>query len=359
MVLDSLPYGNEIFGIIIILASVAAAKIFNTLLKRYVSHITRKTESKLDDILLDAVQRPVLIGVVLGGIYIATSYIPPLAPYAAEISLGFSVIFTLYGFYFIMRITNAIIEWYSTEVAAKTKTEKDEQFLPIIKKVVTGIFGFIAFIMILSQFGIQITSLVAALGIGGLAIALALQPTLSNFFSGAYLVMDRPIRIGDYIELDSGERGTVTDIGWRSTKLRIFGDNMLIIPNSKLADAKIINYFYPAKPFTFTVDVGVSYESDLEKVEKVTVRVARDVLKKSGFGRKDASPFIRYKEFGDSNINFSVYFQVREFKNKFPLRHEFIKELKKAYDREGIEIAWPTRKIYYGDREVLRSFRKS
>ncbi|MBL7160779.1 MAG: mechanosensitive ion channel family protein [Candidatus Aenigmarchaeota archaeon] len=358
MVLDFLPYGSELFAGIIILVSVAIAKLFNLLLSRYVHRLAKRTESQLDDIALVAVQRPIFFGIVLGGIFIAVRYISLLAAYTAEISMGFSIIFTLYGLWFAIRVTNAVIEWYSTEISAKTKTQKDDQFLPIIKKVVMGVFGFIALLMVLGQFGIEITTLVAAMGLGGLAIALALQPTLSNFFSGAYLVMDRPIRIGDYIELDSGERGTVDDIGWRSTKLKIFGDNLLIIPNSKLADAKIINYFYPAKPYTFTVNLGVSYASDLDAVEKVTLQVAREVLKKQGTGRKDGEPFVRFKAFGDSNIDFSVYFQVKEFMDKFVLRHEFIKALKKRYDKEGIEIAWPTRKIFYGDAEVLRSFKK-
>jgi len=357
MVLDFLPYGSEVFAAVIILMAVVIAKFLNYVLRRHVGKLIGKTESKLDDIMVAAVQLPVFVGVVLGGIYLALPYIVLLASYTTEIDLGFSVIFTLYGFFFALRIINGIIEWYATEVAERTKSQVDNQFLPIIKKLSMGVLSFIALLMILGQFGIEITTLVAALGIGGLAVALALQPTLSNFFSGAYLIMDRPVRIGDYIELDSGEKGSVEDIGWRSTKLKIFGNNILIIPNSKLADAKIINYFYPAKPFTFTVDVGVSYESNLDQVEKVTLQVAKDVLKKTGFGNKDSEPSLRFKEFGDSNINFSVYFQVTEFKNKFPLRHEFIKALKKRYDKEGISIEWNVTKVYFGDKK-LPLFRK-
>jgi len=354
MVLDFLPYGSEVFAVIIILVAVFVAKVVNFLVRRYSHHLTKRTESNIDDIVIDAIQKPIFVGIVLGGVVFAINYITLIAGYMAEISMAFSIIFTLYGLWFAVRIANAVITWYSTDVASKTKTEADDQFLPIIKKVVMAVFGFIALLMVLGQFGIEITTLVAALGLGGLAIALALQPTLANFFSGTYLVVDRPVRIGDFIELESGEKGTVKDIGWRSTKIQVFGGNLLIIPNSKLADAKITNYFYPAKPFMFMVDVGVGYDEDLDRVEKVTLQVAKEALKKGGFTHE---PTVRFKEFGDSNINFSVYFKVPEYKDKFLLRHEFIKALKKRYDKEGIEIAWPTTKVFFGDKEFLKKKR--
>jgi len=358
MVLDFLPFGSEIFAGIIILITVVLAKIVNYTVSKIAKHVTSKTSTTLDDIIVKAVQRPIFIGILLGGIFIAIPYIGPLFVFAAEITLGFGVLYTLFGLWFAIRIVNAGIEWYSTEMAHKTKTDKDDQFLPIIKKVVMGVFGVIALIMILGIFGIEITALIAAMGLGGLAIALALQPTLTNFFSGTQLVVDQPVRIGDFIELDSGEKGTITDIGWRSTKLKIFGDNVLIIPNSLMAEAKIINYNYPAKPFMFTLDCGVGYNEDLEKVEKVTIETAKASMKNLGTGLEEFEPFIRYKEFGDSNINFSIYFHVKKYGDKFLLRHEFIKDLKKRFDKEGIEISWPIRKVYYGDSEVLRSFKK-
>lgn len=358
MVLDFLPFGSEIFAVLLIIISAVIAKLFNFILRKSVHRLTKKTDTKLDDMLVAAVQKPIFVGILLGGVYVALPYLSILASYTTEINLGFSIIYTLYGLWFALRVTNAIIEWYATEIATKTKTEKDEQFLPIIKKVVMGVFAAIALLMILGQLGIEITALIAAMGIGGLAVALALQPTLANFFSGTQLVADQPVRIGDFIELDSGEKGTVIDIGWRSTKLRIFGDNILIIPNSHMAEAKIINYNYPAKPYLFMVDVGVGYGEELERVEKTSIQVAKECLKKEGSGKEGFEPFVRFKEFGDSNINFSVYFHVKKYGDKFKLRHEFIKALKTRYDKEGIEIAWPIRKIYYGDPEVLRSFKR-
>jgi small-conductance mechanosensitive channel len=194
--------------------------------------------------------------------------------------------------------------------------------------------------------GVEVTTLVAAMGIGGLAVALALQDTLSEFFAGAHIILDRPIKIGDYIELDSGDKGTVIDIGWRSTKIRNYQNNMVVIPNSKLASSKIINYFSPDQQVGFTVDCGVGYGEDLAKVEKVTLDVAKKVIRSLGVGAKNFEPVMRYQEFGDSNINFKVIMRVKSYPDQFLVKHEFMKELKKRYDREGIEISWPIRKVY-------------
>ena len=128
-------------------------------------------------------------------------------------------------------------------------------------------------LIILSNMGVSITPIIASLGITSLAVALALQPTLENFFSGIQLVMDKPIRIGDYIELDSGEQGFVEKIGWRSTWIRMLPNNIVIMPNSKLSNSKLINYYYPERELSVPVEVGVHYSSDLELVEKVCIEL--------------------------------------------------------------------------------------
>jgi len=356
-IISALPYGSEITAALIILLFVVIAKAFNWGLLRSVHSVTRKTETRLDDIVLESVKRPIFVGILLFGIYLATGYITFLAGYASELSMGFSIIYTLYALWFAMRIANAAIEWYSTDIAAKTKTKKDEQFIPIIKKVLMAVFGFIALLMILGQFGIEITTLVAALGIGGLAVALALQPTLANFFSGAHILMDKVVRIGDFVELDDITKGTVVDISWRSTKIRTFSNNILIIPNSKMADTVITAYNQPVPEYGFTVACGVSYNDDLDKVERVTLQVARKIMKMEG-AAKGFEPFVRFKEFGDSNINFSVILRAKDRGSSFLLRHEFIKALKKAFDKEKITIEWPVRKIYYGDKQVLKTYKR-
>ena len=161
-------------------------------------------------------------------------------------------------------------------------------------------------LIILSNMGVSITPIIASLGITSLAVALALQPTLENFFSGIQLVMDKPIRIGDYIELDSGEQGFVEKIGWRSTWIRMLPNNIVIMPNSKLSNSKLINYYYPERELSVPVEVGVHYSSDLELVEKVCIEVAERILKEHEYGVDTYQPFVLFHTFDNSSINLTI-----------------------------------------------------
>jgi len=218
--------------------------------------------------------------------------------------------------------------------------------VPSLDKVAKFLIAIIGLMVILNSLGVSVTAPLAALGIGGIAIAFALQSTLSDFLSGVYLMADRPVRVGDYIELDSGQKGYVTDIGWRSTKIKELPNNMIVIPNSKLASCIVTNYYLPEKEMACLVQVGVSYKSDLEKVERVTIDVANKILKKVQGGVPKFEPFIRYHTFSDFSINFTVILRVKEYVDKYLLTHEFIKELHKRYRKEGIEIPFPIRTVY-------------
>ncbi|MFQ5648186.1 MAG: mechanosensitive ion channel family protein, partial [Candidatus Aenigmatarchaeota archaeon] len=262
------PYLDIILAVCFFIGALILAKVVNVVLRRYLAALTVKTDSILDDIMLRNLSRPIFLAIVLGGVYFAARTLNVLAPYALWLETGFTVVFTLFIAFIVVRIFNGFLEWYAKEVAMKKKAKVDENFLAIIRKVLYLVVFAVALLWMLGQLGIEITTLIATLGIGGLAVALALQPTLSNFFSGTYVIMDRPVKIGDYIELESGERGYIESISWRSTRIRMLGDNLLIIPNSKLAESKIINYYSPRKELSVIVKCGVAYGSDLEKVEK-------------------------------------------------------------------------------------------
>lgn len=215
----------------------------------------------------------------------------------------------------------------------------------ILQGITRGVVFGIGALILLSTLGISITPLIASLGITSLAVALALQPTLENFFSGVQLVMDKPIRVGDFIELDSGEQGFVEKIGWRSTWIRMLPNNMVIMPNSVLSQSKIINYYYPQKEMSMPVEVGVHYDSDLEHVERVTVEVAREILVSHKWGVDDYDTFIVYHTFDSSSINFTVMLRAQEYFNQFFIRSAFIKALHKRYKEEGIVVPYPIRAL--------------
>ena len=226
----------------------------------------------------------------------------------------------------------------------------------ILQGISRGLVWGLGLLILMGTMGISITPVIASLGITSLAVALALQPTLENFFSGVQLLVDKPIRVGDFIELESGEQGFVDRIGWRSTWVRMLPNNMVIMPNSLLSGSKIINYYYPEKELSVPVEVGVHYDSDLEHVERVTLEVARDILRTHEWGVPDYNTFVLFHTFDNSSINFTVMLRAREYFNRFWVKSAFIKALHKRYAEEGITIPYPIRAINLdqeGARDVL------
>ena len=213
----------------------------------------------------------------------------------------------------------------------------------LISLVIRATIFAIAFMMILDAAGISITPLLASLGVGSVAVALALQDTLSNLFSGFYLLADKPFEVGNFVEIDQGIQGYVTKVGWRSTHIRQLTNNTIVVPNSKVASATLINYDLTDRQSGMLIPCGVAYESDLEKVEKVCLQVANELSASASYGVKDFEPKVRFNEFGDSSINFNVVIRVDKYDNHFELRHEFIKRLHKAFNENGIEIPFPQR----------------
>ncbi|MEH2069573.1 MAG: mechanosensitive ion channel family protein [Nostoc sp.] len=201
-------------------------------------------------------------------------------------------------------------------------------------------------LIILQTVGVEITPIVTTLGIGGLAVGLALQDTLANLFSGFYLIISKQVRTGDYVKLDAGHEGYVTDITWRNTTIKEISNNVVIVPNSKLASAIFTNYHLPAKEITLTLDVGVSYDSDLEQVERITVEVAKEVMQEIAPSLITNEPYMRFHSFGDFRIDFTIYMRVSEFFDQRIGKHIFIKKLHKRYQEAGIIIPFPVREIY-------------
>jgi len=236
------------------------------------------------------------------------------------------------------KIIVGLIQLHSKKNAALPSASLFINLTRIIIFVIGGL-------IILQSLGISIAPLLTALGVGGLAVALALQPTLSNLFAGIQIIISKQVQVGDYVQLDSGEKGYVTDISWRNTKIRELPNNLIVVPNSKLANTIVTNFHQPQKEMSLIIQCGVSYSSDLEKVEKITIEVAKDVLKKVQGGQSEFEPFIRYHTFGDSSIDFSIILRVKEFVNQYLIKHEFIKALHKRYGQEGINIPFPVRTI--------------
>ncbi len=268
--------------------------------------------------------------------------------YASYFDYTVSTLLVITLFVFIERFSTYSIREY------KTGSSLIQNSSSILNGAIRLLLVLLTVLFVLSAIGISVTPILASLGIGSLAVALALQPTLENFFSGIQLVIDKPVRIGDYIELDSGEQGFVEKIGWRSTWIRMLPNNVVIIPNSKLSNSKLINYFYPEPELSVPVDVGVHYDSDLDKVEEICLDVAKYILKTHPYGVASYDPFVIFHTFDSSGINLTVMLRTREYFNRFFIKSAFMKLLKRRFDEAGIVIPFPITAINF-EQEAQRS----
>lgn len=340
---------DVVYGLAILLFAYLFSKILYFIIQRYIKALTKKTATTLDDKMIHALEHPVVMGVLLVGLYIALQIMEITKNYDVLINKGTFVGVVIWVAYLIVRIVSAFLNWYNEKVSAETKEKKEAHFIPFIRRIINILIYVIAFLIILDYFGVEITPLIASLGIVSLAIALALQDTLTNFFAGFYLLADKPIKIGDYIKLDSGvmQEGYVEEIGWRSCKIRQLSDNIIIVPNSKVASSVIVNYNQPTPNMAITLQCAVSYDSDLDKVERITVSTAKEVLKKTEGALKNAEPSVRYHTLGDSNIQFNLNVYIENFNDKYLVTHELIKELVKVYRKENIEFSHPIRHVIF------------
>jgi small-conductance mechanosensitive channel len=211
----------------------------------------------------------------------------------------------------------------------------------------------VGMLVLLQSLGVSITPLLTALGVGGLAVALALQDTLANLFAGIHILVSKKVQQGDYVRLDSRQEGYIVDINWRNTTIREISDNQVIVPNSRFADAIVTNYHRPASDMSLIIKgVQVAYDSDLDHVERVTLEVARGVLEDVEGGMPERDPLVRFNSFADSGIGFNVIVRTREFADQYLLIHEFHKRLHERYRKEGIEIPFPTRRLLLPERPL-------
>lgn len=205
-------------------------------------------------------------------------------------------------------------------------------------------------LLILSTLGISVTPLLAALGVGGLAVGLALQDTLGNLFAGVHILLEKPVRVGDYVKLETGQEGYVTDIGWRTTRIRMLPNNMVIVPNAKLAQSILTNYYLPEQRMSLLVPISVSYSADPERVERILVEEATRAAGEVPGLLAEPPPFVRFiPGFGESSLDFTLICQVREFVDQYLAQHELRKRIFRRFHQEDIEIPFPQRVVHVRD----------
>jgi len=340
MGVNSLLWEQLVAPVAFVVGGFLLGMISEKIVLRKIRKMAEKTKWEGDEVIAHALHGMTIFWFVAAGIYAALRYIqmPP-----GLMSFFHKTLLVLVILSVTMVITNILVGFlnlYSRKVGGALLSTS---MFANLTKLLVFIIGIL---IILQSLGISITPVLTALGVGGLAVALALQETLSNLFSGIQVIVSKQITPGDYLKLSSGEEGYVVDITWRYTTIRALPNNLIIVPNAKLAGLIVTNYYSPEKEMAVLVQVGVSYSSDLDKVEKTTIEVAREVMKNIEGGIPDFEPFIRYHTFNDFSIDFTVILRGKEFVDQYMIKHEFIKRLHKRYNSEGIEIPFPIRTVY-------------
>lgn len=326
--------------LIIIGGALLLGYIVERLVLGHLRKLADKTPWRGDDILITALHGMTTVIAVLLGTFAASFFanLPSHVLTLVHKALIVLIIFT--GTVILGRIAVGFVNLSTTREDGKLPSAS------ILTYVTRAIVYVIGILIILQSLGISITPLLTALGVGGLAVALALQDTLSNLFAGIHIIASKKIRTGDFIRLEGGQEGYVEDISWRNTTIRALSNFIYIVPNNKIASMILTDFDQPEQEMSLVIDVGVAYESDLERVEAVTVEVAKEALKKVTGAVAEFEPFIRFNKFGDSAIGLSVILRIKTYVDQYLLKHEFIKLLQARYKTEGIVIPYPIRTVY-------------
>lgn len=331
-------------------AILIAAALFGVLSRnivfRQAKKLSERTETQIDDVLLAATRRWWPWWFVLFAL-VPASHLTPIQPE------GRAFVFRVATVAFVLTLTLAasrfVALWFDRSQGDVSAAAK-----PSLMREITRIAVLVAgALLVLDNIGIEITPLLTALGVGSLAVALALQPTLSNLFAGLHLSVARPIRVGDYIELENGTQGWIEDIGWRATRIRQMPNNIVVVPNAKLADMVLKNFEMPETPQSVLVPMGVAYDSDLARVEQIVIEVGREIQRTVEGAVAEHEPLVRFHTFGDSSIDFNVILRSRHTTERFLMVHEFVKRVKARFDAEGIEIPFPQRVVHLPGREEI------
>ncbi|MGW0993201.1 mechanosensitive ion channel family protein [Streptomyces sp. NPDC002523] len=306
---------------------------------RWLAKHAKRTKWSGDDVVVDALRSVVPWAAIAGGAATAAVVLPLTRTVQHHVDQVLEVwlifVVTLSAARVIAGLVRSVTQ--SRQGVAGSATI----FVNITRVLVLAI----GFLVVLQTLGISIAPLLTALGVGGLAVALALQDTLANLFAGIHILASKTVQPGDYIRLSSGEEGYVVDINWRQTTVRQLSNNLVVIPNGQLAKANMTNFTHPEQRLTVLVQVGVGYDCDLEHVERVTAEVIGETMHEVEGAIPDHEPAIRFHTFGDSRIGFTVILGVGEFSDQYRIKHEFIKRLHRRYRAEGIRIPSPARSV--------------
>ncbi len=336
---DSLINNQYFQALLIVLASWFLAKIIAFISKRYLKKWSTKTKTSLDDIIVEKLRAPFIYVIVLIGFHVAISSLETSYPWIESLLSSIMIVFLLYA---AIILADVIIKFSIDLYQKKDPSKTISSLSPLLVKTIRVILIISCLIWILSIWGVDIGPLLAGAGIAGFVIGFAMQDTLKNIFGGISMILEKSLQVGDRISLDSGEMGLVEEVSIRSTKIRTFNNELLTIPNGRLADSLIKNYTKPNLNLRVVVDFGVVYGSNTDQVKEVvesTIKQMPGVL-------ADPPVSAIMVAMADSGLNWQLRFWVENQGEAFDKKIEALDKIYKALNQAGIGIPFPTRTVY-------------
>jgi small-conductance mechanosensitive channel len=308
---------------------------------KVLSRWTARTRNGIDDTIISCLRGPSILWCIAAAIHVGVAASDMPVKYVTYLTRAVDV-FVIFSI--TMAAGNVATRLLDGILQASTLPLKSTGLMHGILK---GVIFLIGFLFILTSLHISITPLITTLGVGGLAVALALQDTLTNLFAGIHILIEKSIRVGDFVKIESGEEGYIEDITWRTTRIRMLPNNMVIIPNSKLAKSTVINYHLPETRMSLLIPVSVSYASSPRRVVEILIEEAKNAAGQIPGLRADPEPFVRFiPGFGESSLDFTLICQVDEFTDQYLAQHELRMRIFERFRQEGIEIPFPQRTVH-------------
>ncbi|MFH1449955.1 MAG: mechanosensitive ion channel family protein [bacterium] len=292
-------------------------------------------KTKINDIIIKSLKTPSIYWCIAIGLYLGLAISELPERYLFYLAKTINVLVILSITIATANLMDKVFRVYVQQLALPIPTTG------IAYGILKGTILVIGFLIILTTLGISIAPLIAALGVGSLAIALA------NLFAGIYILIEKPIRVGDFVGFETGQNGYVEDITWRTTRIRTPSNNMVIIPNSKITQNLLTNYYLPEKRMSLLIPISVSYSSDPEKVERILIEEAKKAVSEIPGLLGEPESLVRFiPGFGESSLDFTLICQVKEFVDQYPVQHELRKKIFRRFKEEGIKIPFPHRTVY-------------
>jgi len=336
-------YGELIWSVILLIGFLILGWIVEHIFEHYFKKLAKKTKTKIDDEIIKNVKKPIYVLVIFFGIYFFIQNLSVLDQYKGVISTVFLLIELLLIAYIFTRVTNVLFAWYAERQEKRKRTS--QHILFVFKGIFNGIVYLIALFVFMALAGIDLTGLAIGGAATAIVIGFALQHVLSDFFSAFSIYFDRPFEIGDFI-IVGDYAGTVTKIGMKSTRLQLLQGEELVLSNRELTTASVRNFKKMNKrriEFSF----GVTYDTPLKKLKKIP-DIIKSIIDHEKLEHVHSLDRVHFTEFGDFSLKFNViyYMNTKDYVKYRDTQQEINFKIKEAFEKEGIEMAFPTQTIF-------------